>query len=194
MDILILQGSPRKNGNTERICRMVKEPLEEAGHSIEEISVPRLDISGCRECFQCQKDLENPNCSIEDDMQRILKRMSEADLVVLAAPVFCWGFPAELKAVLDRCYCIFKFEEGSYKVLIEGQRLALIVTAGGDAYDGADCCVTCFEAFVRFGRLKSLGRLIVPSLGNPKDLEKNTFAQEQAKQFGVKLRDGLKAS
>jgi multimeric flavodoxin WrbA len=193
MDILLLQGSPRKNGNTERICRVAMRPLEKAGHTIEEVPVGRLSVAGCRECFRCQEDNDEPACSIDDNMQSILTKMAEARLVVFAAPVFCWGFPAQLKAVLDRCYCLFKFEDQSYKVLIEGKRVALVVTAGGDAYDGADNCVSCYEALVRFGRLTSMGRLVVPSLGEPRDLEKNAFATEQARQFGEKLRDALKS-
>ena len=49
-------------------------------------------------------------CSLQDDGNGLFRRMVEADLVLLAAPVFCWGFPAQIKGLVDRMYCLMDFE------------------------------------------------------------------------------------
>lgn len=191
MKVLVLQGSPRKNGNTEQVVKKAMAPLIKAGHKVEDVRVSSLKISGCRECFACQKVTDKPACAVKDDMIPLFGKIMDADLVLIAAPVFCWGLAAQIKAVMDRCYCFFKFKHDPYKVLIEGKKFALIVTAGGDEFDGAELCVAGFEKFAEYSRLQTIGRLVIANVNNPRDVSGNPQIHKRAKEFGRKLLESL---
>jgi multimeric flavodoxin WrbA len=187
MKILVIQGSPRPRGNTAAVLENVLAPARAAGHSVEEIAVRDLDVHGCRECFACQEVPDEPGCSQEDALTPLIGKIREADLVVWAFPVFCWGWPAPVKCVVDRLYCVHKFNEAPYKVLIEGKKMALVVTAGGDEYDGADVCVMTYEKFVAFARCKSVGRFIAGNLSDPEATRADAALAKRARKFGESL-------
>jgi len=169
-------------------------PLRAAGHELEVIRLADRAIDGCRECFACQKQADEPGCAVRDDMQDIYPRILRADLVVFASPVFCWGFTAQLKAAMDRLYALHKFDETPYRVLIEGTRAALIVTAGGDEYDGAEICVAAYRSLTGFARLRSVGHLVVGRMGAPKDAERAGALRVRAEDFGRELAAALARS
>ena len=132
MDILAIQGSPRKNGNTDIVLDWTLDALRDTTQAhVEKVYVRDLDIGGCIECFACQKVVDKPGCSVKDDMIELYDKILAADLVVYASPVFCWGMTAQIKAVFDRLYATFKFNQEPYVSMLKGKRGALIVTAGG---------------------------------------------------------------
>jgi len=187
MKILVIQGSPRSKGNTAAVLESVLAPARAAGHSIESVDVCQLDLHGCRECFACQEVPDDPGCSQDDALTPVIDRIRLADLVVWAFPVFCWGWPAPVKCVIDRLYSVHKFNQNPYKVLIEGKKMALVVTAGGDEYDGADVCVMTYEKFVAFARCKSVGRFIAGNLSDPEATRRDEALAKRARKFGASL-------
>ena len=188
MKALILQGSPRKGGNTTIVCDAMAQAMTEAGAEVERLRVADMNISGCTECYACQKQAEAPGCSVDDDMTAVYQKLLAADLVVLATPVFCWGVTAQLKAALDRFYafCKFSAQEGDrFKCLIEGKSMALVVTAGGGPDDGADVCVSQFRSMVQFLRLENRGELVAaPVGGEPETVAADEALMTRAAEFG----------
>lgn len=193
MNILAIQGSPRRNGNTDVLLDRALDVLREAEQAEVEKTYGRdLDVSGCVECFACQKVKDAPGCSIKDDMVGLYDKMLAADLIVFASPVFCWGFTAQLKAILDRLYATFKFNEDPYVSMLEGKKVALIVTAGGGRDDGAGACGECYEKLFAFARAQDCGVLAATSLKQPDDTQGDeglmkrvdAFAADLAKQLG----------
>jgi len=187
MNILVIQGSPRPQGNTAVVLESVLAPARAAGHAVEEVRVCDIETHGCRECFACQEVPDEPGCSQDDALTPVIARIRAADLVVWALPVFCWGWPSPIKCVIDRLYCVHKFGTEPYKVLIEGKKMALVVTAGGDEYDGADVCVMTYEKFVAFARCKSKGRLVAGNLGDPVATRADAELARRARKFGESL-------
>ncbi len=194
MKVLVLQGSPRRGGNTEQVVEMVMGPVSAAGHEVEVVRLAGLSIGGCRGCVACQKVPDEPGCAVKDDMIGLHAKMLAADLAVFAVPVFCWGWPAQAKAALDRLYCMHKFGESPYKVLIEGKMLALVVTAGGDEYDGAEICVATFRSFAESARTRVAGRLVVCEVNDPADVPANPEIRRRAERFGERLAKALAGS
>jgi multimeric flavodoxin WrbA len=163
MNMLILQGSPRSGGNTEILADHPALSAGQVGAAVETLRLADLDIHGCTECFACQKVLDRPGCSMKDDMAAVYKAVRAADLVVMATPVFCWGMTAQMKAAVDRFYAFCKFSaaaDGGLKCLIAGKKFALVVTAGGGPYDGAEMCVGSYRAMTAFMRLDNRGELV----------------------------------
>ena len=188
MKVLVLQGSPRRGGNTDVVVNEMASGLREAGTKVSKIYLARLAFSGCTECFACQKRADRPNCSLNDDMQMVYKRMLAADTLIFATPVFCWGPTAQLKAVLDRCYAFCKFQEdGSYNSLLRGKRCALVATAGGTKEDGADLVVDSYRRFAKFMDMRSAGELVCALLTSPEETANNVRLMARARRFAEKL-------
>ena len=103
-NILILQGSPRKNGNTSILCDEFARGAEEAGNSVEKIQVITKKINGCLGCNGCQRN--GGTCVQKDDMTEIYEKILAADVVVLASPIYYYTWTAQLKAVIDRTYAL----------------------------------------------------------------------------------------
>ena len=172
MKITMLLGSPREQGNTATLVDRVRQKLETDSHEVEVVPLGKRDISPCLECYACQKVPDQPGCVQRDDMQEIYLKMLVSDAIFFACPVFCWSFPAQMKSVIDRTFSLFKFaEDGSYTSLLENKKSALIVTAGGDEFDGADLLVQTYERIARFSRMENLGHLVVADFTRPQILD-----------------------
>jgi len=99
MLVLGIHGSPRRGGNSEILLDLCLEAARQAGAETEKLRASRLDISGCRACGGCD---ETGECVLADEMQRVYPLLDSAERIVLAAPIFFYSFPAQLKALIDR--------------------------------------------------------------------------------------------
>jgi len=102
--ILALAASPRKGGNSDLMLDEFLKGAQTTGWRIEKIYAADLNIGGCTECNSCYKKGE---CIIQDDMQELYEKLTDADLVVIATPTFFMGPPSQLKAVIDRCQALW---------------------------------------------------------------------------------------
>jgi protein-tyrosine-phosphatase/putative NADPH-quinone reductase len=138
MFVLALQGSPRLKGNTSLLVSAFMEKAESLGAKTLKIDVARKKIAPCIECGTCEKE---GFCSIDDDMQEMYFWLWEADIVVLASPVFFYGVTAQLKALVDRSQALWarKYVHG---VADPGRRwrqgclLSVGATKGKNLFDG----------------------------------------------------------
>lgn len=99
MKILVINGSPkRERSDTIRITRAFCEGM---GEEFELINAIDANVKPCLGCFSCW--FKTPGkCVIQDDMAAILDKIAESDLVIWSAPLYCYGFPAPMKAIIDR--------------------------------------------------------------------------------------------
>ena len=103
--ILILQGSPRANGNTAWMAEEYKKAAEAAGHNVTLVNVARKKIAGCLACEYCHGK-GNGACIQQDDMQELYPLMAEAEVLVLAAPIYYFTLCAQIQAPIQRMYCV----------------------------------------------------------------------------------------
>lgn len=106
MKILILTGSPRQGGNTQTLVQAFCTGAEAAGHECRIINTAKLKIGPCLACDHCRKEAHLGVCSQQDDMQQIYEAWPEADALVLASPLYYFGFSAQIKCAIDRFYAI----------------------------------------------------------------------------------------
>lgn len=137
MNILILNGSPRRNGKTNRLVESFKKGTEINNHIVE-FNLYDMDINGCRGCDACRKgDL----CIQKDDMGMVYETFIQSDVVVFASPVYFWTITGTLKSVVDRLYAILsKFGYSEFRK--DG---VLIMTAGGSDYSRPQIWYRTFE-------------------------------------------------
>ncbi|MDO4619354.1 MAG: flavodoxin family protein [Lachnospiraceae bacterium] len=103
--VLIISGSPRKNGNSQLLCEKFAEGAREKGHSVELVRLQDLKIGYCRACDYCMN--HDGVCVLHDDMKDLIERYKQADVVVLATPVYFYGISAQMKTFIDRMYPIW---------------------------------------------------------------------------------------
>lgn len=117
MKIVIVNGSPRK-GNTNAAIEAFASGADK-NNEIEIIQADKLNISGCKGCGVCQC---SKGCFAKDDTNKTIDKLVDADMIVFATPVYWWGMTAQLKLVIDKCYC--------RGVLLKGKNVGFIVIGG----------------------------------------------------------------
>ena len=108
MKVLMLNGSPRKNGNTSIALDEVRKILEAEGIEVETIQVGNMDISGCRGCLYCK---ENGKCVKDDIVNEIAAKLEQADGLVVGSPVYYASANGTLVCLLDRLFYSTKFNK-----------------------------------------------------------------------------------
>lgn len=103
-NILVLAGSARKHGNTDRLADEFIRGAREAGHQAEKIYLKDYKINGCLGCGACQRN--GGTCMQKDDMTEIYGKWLAADAVALASPVYFYTWNSQMKAALDRTFAI----------------------------------------------------------------------------------------
>ena len=191
MKILAIQGSPRREGNTQAVLGIVLQAAEQAGATTEVVHLSELkNLSGCIECFACQNEKDKPACALMDDMQDVLAKVLESDLILWATPVFCWSPSWLVKMAMDRFYCLFKFkEDGQTDCLLEGRRVAAVITAGGGEDDGADSVKEAYRRLAEFSKTTWLGTLVAANVASPEAIHADADLVERARRFGRQLAE-----
>jgi multimeric flavodoxin WrbA len=102
MKVLAINGSARKNGNTELLIRLVFEELEKEGIETELLQLAGKKIRGCIACYKC-KDNQNQRCAVDNDyINTCIEKMLDADGIILGSPTYFADVSSEMKAIIDR--------------------------------------------------------------------------------------------
>ena len=101
--ILVVHGSPRLNGNSAMLADEFTRGAEAAGHEVTRIEAGRARIGGCLACEYCFS--HEGECCQRDDMQDFYPLLRESDVIVWATPLYCYNYPAQLRAFQDRMFC-----------------------------------------------------------------------------------------
>lgn len=132
MKILVLNGSPHPQGNTVKMIQAFSEGARENGHQIDVVDVARKNIKGCIACEYCHGK-GHGECCQEDDMQEVYALLKEAEMLVLASPIYYHGFSGQLKCTIDRFYSA-AYPTGPKNL----KKIAVFLSSGAsDQYDGA---------------------------------------------------------
>lgn len=107
--ILILNGSPRLNGNTFSLIEEFTKGAKLNGNDVIRFDLDRMDIHCCKGCLKGGKNPDSP-CSQKDDMLKIYPYYKETDILVLASPMYYWSFSAQLKIAIDRLFAVTEID------------------------------------------------------------------------------------
>jgi multimeric flavodoxin WrbA len=171
MKITTLLGSPRKKGNTAQALSWYEEEINALGHNIDRVNIVDLKVNGCLGCGKCEGAKDEPGCVQKDDVMEIFNGMMRADAVVYASPLYCWGFSAQMKALIDRHFCLVKgYGTPEYTSLVDGKPTGLLVTCAGPIENNADLIQVLFDRINAFGRSKVVGKYVLPFCTTPEAL------------------------
>lgn len=151
--IVILNGSPRKKGNTSALIQCFTEGAQSVGHTVTTFHLDSMDIHGCKGCFGGGKDFDHP-CVQRDDMEKIYPVYREADVVVLASPLYYWNFSGQLRTAFDRLFAVAECNEG-YKNPVK--QCALLMAAEGYGFED---CLVYYEHLLGHLGWEDLGKVL----------------------------------
>ncbi len=152
--IVILNGSPRKTGNTSALVKAFSEGAEHAGNTVTTFFLDGMDIHGCKGCFGGHSSRACP-CVQEDDMVQIYPAVKACDVVVLASPLYYWGLSGQLKTAFDRLFALEE-EEGNF-LRGNGKASALLMAAEGHGFEDA---VLYYDHLMEHMGWKNLGHVL----------------------------------
>jgi multimeric flavodoxin WrbA/protein-tyrosine-phosphatase len=179
MLVLGLQGSPRKKGNTSIILRAFLSEAERLGARTQYVEVAPKNITPCQECGTCDK---KGQCPIDDKMQEIYPLLHQADIIVLATPIFFYGATAQMKALIDRSQALWA-RRYVHRLVDPGRKwrrgflLAVGATKGKNLFEGVgltakyffDAVGASFDGSLTFKQIEGSG-----------DIEKHPTALKDA--------------
>ena len=147
MNIVLLNGSPRPKGNTAAMVDAYRTGAEGAGHTVTVFDVCRMRIAGCLACEYCHTKAPR-TCVQKDDMRQVYPALDEADMIVLASPVYYHGLTGQLACAIHRIYA-----PGYPRRL---KKAALLLSSGSkDVYEGA--IYTYRHSFLGWLHLEDMG-------------------------------------
>lgn len=195
--IVIIESSPRHNGNSTLLAREVASGAVSLGADVETVHLHGMDIKPCSACDACQESLET-DCVIGDDMKALYSRLRAADAIVYATPVYWFTVSGQIKLFMDRCYALtcaatVPGEEGGEPVYtlendLAGKKLGIVLTYGDvDPFvSGAVNALRTFQDMARFLGAEIVGQVYGSALA-PGEIVGNSALMQQAYQLGRDL-------
>ena len=168
MNIVTIFGGPRAQGNTATVLGWVEDALRERGHLVERFNLNDLNIKGCEACFTCMESADEPGCVVQDDVQKILASMVDANAIVYASPLYMWNVAGQLKPFLDRTLCLARDYGGpNHKSFVDGAKATLVMACGGPIENNAEWARDQFIWYAAYCKYDLVDPWIVPGCSDP---------------------------
>ncbi len=180
--IVILNGSPRPNGNTKGLIKAFTEGAESKGHKVICFDLQQMNIHGCLGCFGGGKDKNSP-CVQKDDMLKIYPEYSAADIVVLASPMYYWGFSGQLKCAFDR---LFAVAECNMFYRNPKKQCIMLMASEGNSESNSKPVIDYYVSLIKRLGWKNLGYIIAGGVMKVGDI-KGHKALDEARELGASL-------
>jgi len=188
MKVLGIFGSPRRGGNTDILLEEALRGAEEGGAEVDRLYVTEYSITPCKECHGCD---QTGQCVILDDMGKIYPKLLEADLIILASPIFFYGVTAWAKALIDRSqafwarkYLLKDPSLGKDGKKRKGLFISVGATKGQRVFEGA---ILTTKYFFDVLNAEYAGELLFKGIEARDDILKHPEALRQAFEAGKRL-------
>ena len=176
-NILILTGSPRKDGNSELLADAFRAELEANGHVVTKYSAGKKKIQGCTACQKCYS--KGDACVFNDDFNELAPLVENADMLVLATPLYWFSFPAQIKAAIDKMYASYVAKRE-----VKIKETALLVCAETDDRTDFDGIVRSYELICNYLKWENRGILLVSDVDKAGDILKTNALQDARAMAG----------
>ena len=177
MKIVVLEGSPNKNGSSNLLADCFKQGAEEAGHSVDVVDTAHANIHPCIGCIHC--GYEGP-CVQKDDMEMFREKILSADMLVFVTPLYYYGMSAQLKTMIDR-FCAF-----NSSIQRKHMKSALLTVAWNSDDWTFEALEVHYKTLVRYLNLEDMGMVLGYGCGTPSSTKHSRFP-EQAYSLGKGL-------
>jgi multimeric flavodoxin WrbA len=180
--VLILLGSPRKNGNSAVLAERIGAGAQSTGAEVESLFINAMNIKPCQACWKCQSP-DTKGCVIQDDMQQVFPKLIAADAWVIATPVHWFNMSTQTKLWMDRCFALGKYGKNPYR-----KKIAIAITYGDtDPFSsGAVNAMRCFQDSFRYAGATITG-IVYGSATAAGEIKSNTTVLTAAEELGKRL-------
>ena len=195
--VLAFAGSPRRHGNSETLLDWVLAAMaNEPDVAVDKIVLTGADVNPCRGCNACE--VLN-RCVQRDGMDQIHDKIIDADVIVLAAPIYCMGIASQAKALIDRAQ-VFRSRKYVLKLPVvpperKGKRLWVFLSTAGQAWDhvflAAVPSVKCFFHVIDI-RDADIRYLMVNGVDESGAIQQHPAAQKDAEHLARDVIAGVK--
>lgn len=176
MKIVVITGSPHRNGTSALLADKFIEGAKEAGHEIFRFNAAFEETHCCLACNRCGRD---GNCIQNDAIeQNLMPKLLEADLIVLVTPLYYYGMSTQIKTVIDRFYA--RIEK------LQNKKSILMATAWNSADWTMSSLVKHYESIVQYMKWQDVGKVLAIGCGYRLAIERSEFPN-QAYQIGRNL-------
>jgi len=181
--VVVVIGSPRKNGNSTILAKQVIAGAQTNGADVESFHLHDMNIQPCRACDTCQEDMSK-DCVIDDDIKLIHPQLRGADALVVASPIYWFNVSAQTKLFIDRCYALGDPQGHA----LTGKRIGIILTYGdADPFiSGAVNAIRAFQDSFNYIGAKIVGMVYGTAL-KAGEIESNRALMDKAYRLGKKL-------
>lgn len=140
--VLVISSSLRKNSNSDALAEEFARGAAESGNEVERVSLAGKNMAFCRGCLACQK---TGKCVIDDDAVEIAEKIRNADIVVLATPIYYYSISGQLKTLFDRANSLYDSDYAFRSVYLLATAADGDESAVGGARKAVQGWVDCFE-------------------------------------------------
>jgi multimeric flavodoxin WrbA len=161
-NIVVLSGSPRKNGNTEKLAAAFIGGAESAGKNVVVFRTADMKIGGCMGCRHCFE--EKGVCVQKDDMPPILEAIKAADTLVFVSPIYYFDMTAQLKLAIDRTFALLS-------VGTPVKKAVFLITCGDDTEKAAQGAVMTYNDICSYSKWEDAGVIICTGLHKPGEID-----------------------
>lgn len=185
--ILILSGSPRRNGNTALLVNWFAQGARSRGARVEIVRTTLLKYKalGCTSCRKCQIS-SRYECVINDGARPVLMKMAHVDVIVMATPLYFYGASAQLKVVFDRFFSLYKWDNaaGTMSTPLKGKTFVLLASAFEDV--GLDLMEKPFALTAEYTGM-TFASLLVANAGVSGEIKDKLGIRKKAVALGKKV-------
>jgi multimeric flavodoxin WrbA len=176
-DLVVIQGSPRGDGNCSILARWAVDAAHELGRTARVIYPHDMDIRCCIGCYQCYN---SGSCVFDDDMGSIIGAIKGASLLVVCSPVYTNTVPGGLKLVIDRCqaYHAERVLSGGRT----GQKGLLFSVAGRKGEENFTCITRVISAFLRNLGIEPVGEILIDHVDAIRDIRTIPDMEQNVKE------------
>lgn len=182
--VLCIAGSPRRDGNSDRLLAEAMRGARDAGLAVEHLVIQRLSFSACLECGGCARE---GRCIVDDAMGEVFAALDRTDHLIIATPIFFMGVPGKLKSLIDRCQVYWARKFVRHEPVGRehpGGNAAFIAVGATDfphLFDGSRSVV---KAVLKVLEFKYKDELLLSGLDDPTDVASHPEALKQAYRIG----------
>ena len=182
MKILGIDGSPRENGNTEKLVKSILQGAEANGAETRHYKVARMNISPCLGCMDCR---ESGICIHEDDMTPLYDEIQSSNAIVIGSPVYMWQVNAQTKTFLDR---LVLFVKPDFSSRLNGPKgLVLAFTQGNPDAHAFKTYFDYLERLFSFLHYDVVETIVAAGTRQENDILQQPEVLEKARGIGMSL-------
>jgi len=165
-DVLVITGSPRKNGNSDKMADAFIKGTQSVGHEVTKFEAGKKKIDGCKACETCWS--KGRPCSFQDDFDELAPLLEAADVIVFSTPLYWFSFSTQIKAAIDKMYA---YVGGNCKRPLKIKESLLFVCGADDAIHVFDGIKATYKESALYMKWQDRGVMVVPNVNGKADIE-----------------------